>query len=110
MFWAIEIKLRAERRGGELLAEMDRARAGDNQWSSYDTTTLSDLNISKDQSSHWQKEASVPEEEFEAMAGGGGDLLFGILGKFSPVFFRALNISFCRVDDPRAQVRLVPPA
>ncbi len=70
---AIEIRIRAERRCGELLAEMEKAkgaaqpgvgRAGGT--GSQRATTLSDLGISKTQASRWQKLAEVPEEEFEA--------------------------------------------
>lgn len=57
-----ELKLRAERRAGELLAsqvEMGRPKkvcpAG----------TLSDIGVSRKQSSNWQRIASLPEEEFE---------------------------------------------
>jgi len=70
---ACEIRLRAERRSGQLLAEMEKAKgtagSGSNQhevWSHRSTApVLSDLGISKDQSSQWQKLAKVPDEEFE---------------------------------------------
>lgn len=68
-----EIKLRAERRAGELLAEMDKAKGGNPQFQSILETTgstmlpvvLEDLGIDKFQSSRWQLEAEVPLEEFE---------------------------------------------
>lgn len=71
-------RVRAERRCGELLAEMEKATGargtGSNQYQlaevrSRATTapkTLSDLGITKDQSSKWQRLAAVPEAEFEA--------------------------------------------
>ena len=76
----IAIRLRAERRAGQLLKEMEKASAGrppknrssgttDLEVGSPDTTppprTLKDMGISKDQSSKWQKLADVPEEKFE---------------------------------------------
>lgn len=74
-----EIKLRAERRAGELLAEMPKqagARGiGINQYTKTEvelqpvtppTQTLTDLGISKAQSSRWQAIASLPEQVFEA--------------------------------------------
>jgi hypothetical protein len=69
---ARNIRLRGERKGGELLADMEKAASpGWNQHRgrSDDTTdhkTLSDLGISKQQSSDWQKLAAIPEAEFEA--------------------------------------------
>jgi hypothetical protein len=72
---AIEIRLRAERKCGELLAEMVKAkgsaqpgvgRRGSNGMLSDGSTPLSDLGISRDQSSQWQKLAAIPDEEFEA--------------------------------------------
>lgn len=74
---AAEIKLRAERRAGELLREMDDPRGGDRKsetaknQKSHDATidrtpTLADLGISKSQSSRWQAIAALPEEQFEA--------------------------------------------
>ena len=68
---ACEIRLRAERRCGQLLAEREMAKPrGSNQHQdvSRDPThpeTLSELGISRDQSSQWQRLAEVPEDEFE---------------------------------------------
>jgi hypothetical protein len=71
-------RVRAERRCGELLADMNKAPGargnpggqGAAIVRSHDTTaqtrTLSDLGITKDQSSKWQRLAAVPEAEFEA--------------------------------------------
>lgn len=61
--WATEIKVRAERRAGEMLREMD-VSPGRPQKSSTDTR-ISDLGISYDQSSRWQKLAAIPEDRFE---------------------------------------------
>lgn len=71
---ACEIRLRAERKAGALLATLEKAKGGGDirlpkEHRSHDTTsarTLSDLGISKDQSSRWQQLATVPEDEFEA--------------------------------------------
>ena len=55
---AAEIKIRAERRAGELLADMDRHKSADGRPKKGETkeplSTLSDLNITKKQSSQWQ--------------------------------------------------------
>lgn len=63
-----EIKLRAERRAGELLREMDKNKGG-NPNLLHDETgcspTLPELGISRVQSHRWQTEAQVPDEEFE---------------------------------------------
>ena len=62
---------RAERRAGELLAEMEKAKAsGSNQHQerlppATAPPKLADLGISKTQSSRWQKRAEIPEGEFE---------------------------------------------
>lgn len=70
-----EIKLRAERLAGELLREMEKNKGaavqGWKETQSHDETafappTLSDLDISKSQSSRWQAIADIPEETFEA--------------------------------------------
>ncbi|MDH3595780.1 MAG: hypothetical protein OEU09_14105 [Rhodospirillales bacterium] len=63
---ACEIRLRAERKAGQLLQEMDKNKGAAQPTRSSDTTTLRELGISKDQSSRWQRLAAVPEAEFEA--------------------------------------------
>lgn len=66
---AAEIRLRAERRAGELLATMDRREQG--RVSSKGNTTLplslSDIGITKIQSSRWQLAATVPEKSFVSL-------------------------------------------
>lgn len=64
---AEEIKLRAERRAGELLKEDIGISKGSNQMSYHSTSknTLKNMGVSRDQSSKWQKIASIPEEKFE---------------------------------------------
>lgn len=67
-----EIKIRAERRAGELLAEMDRIKPeetllrGNIMLPRDDKPTLEDLGISKIHSHRWQLEARLPKPEFEA--------------------------------------------
>jgi len=57
--WA-EVRLRAQRKGGVLLADLPlEAR-------SHDVTHLRDIGLDKHQSSRWQRIASLPEPEFEA--------------------------------------------
>ena len=65
---ACEIRLRAERRCGQMLAgDIDRARASDGRPAKASTDPrLSDYGISYDQSSQWQKLAAVPDDQFEA--------------------------------------------
>ena len=61
-----EIKIRAERKGGELLREMGLS-AGRPQKSLHDVRifpTLSDLGITYIQSHRWQLEASIPDDIF----------------------------------------------
>ncbi len=62
-----EIKLRAERRAGDLLQQIG-VQAGNPQLLHDETIApprLEDLGISRVQSHRWQAEASVPEEQFE---------------------------------------------
>jgi len=62
-----EIKLRAERKAGDVLAETEMDKGGrpkKNQ--SHRATSLKDLDINKSQSARWQQAASIPEDEFEA--------------------------------------------
>lgn len=69
---ACEIRLRAERRAGEMLRDMEKAKGGRPENNpSNDATgfakekTLDEIGISRDQSSRWQKLAAVPVQEFE---------------------------------------------
>jgi hypothetical protein len=78
------IRIRAERRAGQLLRETEKAKGGrptENQ--SYDATssqrTLRELGISKTQSARWQMLALVPEEEFEAAIVEGDATTAGII-------------------------------
>lgn len=58
--WATEIKVRAERRAGQMLAELG-LKPGPKTISS----SVLPIEISKTQSSRWQKLAAVPEDQFE---------------------------------------------
>jgi hypothetical protein len=63
--WVSEMRLRAERRTGELLR--DNVRPGNPQWLPPGTiaTTLDKLKISKRESMEWQRLASLSGEEFD---------------------------------------------
>lgn len=67
--WATEIKVRAERKAGQMLADMPKNPGQLNNSSrSHDATatkTLSELGINKTQSSRWQKLAAVSDDQFE---------------------------------------------
>lgn len=67
MNWAAEIKLRAERKAGEMLADMEKNKGGrpSKKNQSHDVTSLADIGVSRKQSSRWQQIAKVPEEKFE---------------------------------------------
>ncbi|MCL4518421.1 MAG: hypothetical protein M1587_04415, partial [Thaumarchaeota archaeon] len=67
-----EIKIRAERRGGEILVGLDKNPGGQAEHKSYvsqqgtgTNPKLSDLGISRNQSSRWQAIASIPLQQFE---------------------------------------------
>lgn len=70
---ATDIKLRAERRAGELLREMPKNKgaqgigpiAVEPHDRNQSPTKLADIGITKDESSRWQKLAAMPEEQFE---------------------------------------------
>lgn len=71
--WATEIKVRAERRAGQMLAEMPKATGKSGQFTGGHTMlppvkeekTLADIGVTKNESSRWQKLAAVPESQFE---------------------------------------------
>jgi hypothetical protein len=66
------IRLRAERRIGQLLSGM--VKPGNPQWSHAATIGLRKLGITKSQSSRWQTAATLPEKEFERYLATGQDL------------------------------------
>jgi hypothetical protein len=78
--YAKEIRLRAERRAGELLRDMNKnqgalpGKTGIKARPVLDTTPkLADLGITKSQSSRWQHLADLPVADFEAEILGGRD-------------------------------------
>lgn len=79
--WATEIKVRAERRAGQMLAEMPKRDGGDAarvKARSHDVTevpaTLADLGVTKNESSRWQKLAAVTDEQFESAVAAAKDV------------------------------------
>lgn len=67
---ATEIRVRAERKAGQMLAAMPKATGGDAQrtrlhGATESPQTLEQLGVTKTQSARWQKLAAVPEEQFE---------------------------------------------
>jgi hypothetical protein len=71
---ATEIRLRAERRAGELLAQMEKNKGAVPGKTGRkglpvldDAPKLSDLDINKSQSSRWQKLADISEDDFEEL-------------------------------------------
>lgn len=70
---AAEIRLRAERRAGEMLKEaaekkerkMDGRPKNNDTVSSFSPPTLKEVGITPKQSSRWQSIAAIPEEKFE---------------------------------------------
>lgn len=66
--WVTEIKVRAERRAGELIVQQqaagELAKQGKPTKMS-NASTLTDAGISRDDSSRWQKMAAIPEQAFE---------------------------------------------
>jgi hypothetical protein len=69
--WAAEIRLRAETRAGILLKEMDKNTGEAGQFTGGDKgeppapPTLTDMGVTKKQSSQWQKLANIDEEVLE---------------------------------------------
>ena len=75
--WATEIKVRAERRAGEMMRDTEKNKglkgsivSGTSVVPVRDNTpTLADMGISKNESSRWQKLAAVSNEKFEEAVG-----------------------------------------
>src|ERR1051326_6114089 len=83
MNYAAEVKLRAERKAGAFLAELERAKPGpkpklaadsagnsesaaDSAGNSEYSQTLKDTGVTERRAQEWQKEATVPDGDFEA--------------------------------------------
>jgi hypothetical protein len=69
---AKEIRLRAERRAGELLREMEKNKGAATRSSdatALERPKLADLGITKQQASDWQRLAAIPKPEFEIALG-----------------------------------------
>lgn len=73
------VRLRAERKAGELLRDMEKAKGAAEPGTNRGTTpshdvraspTRSELGVSYKQSSDWQRLAKVPQDEFEAALNG----------------------------------------
>ena len=89
--WATEIRLRAERRAGELLREMkDRGerdtKGGDRRSKSQHATLiappkLADLGVTKTQSSRWQKLAGLDAASFEAKVESASKRAYDLIAK-----------------------------
>jgi hypothetical protein len=68
---AAEIRIRAERKVGELLAEVNPGPGGDRKSKEHDAPLIAyhkakeEAKISDDQAKRWQQLAEIPEEEFE---------------------------------------------
>lgn len=90
---ACKVRLRAERKAGQLLKRMDKARGGGDQKSDHRSTrprgdrrpTLRDLGITPDQSSNWQKLGEVDDDLFNAaLAGADKPSTAGIIASTTP--------------------------
>jgi hypothetical protein len=129
IYAATDLRIRAERRLGELISDAQRTgklRTPDDGRSKgiadHDTLTLADLNISPDASSRAQKPAAIPEKEFEkrlCVAQDGGALsLARILREVSvrrarqsskPTTPKARNKA-ARKNEPESAAKNPPPA
>lgn len=68
---AAEIRIRAERKAGQLLKAMEKAKGGQpyqshNVMGRNSQKTLKDMDITPGQSSRWQQLAEVPDDKFES--------------------------------------------
>jgi len=107
-----EIKIRAERRIGEELATLSKAKGGGDQRSEHRShrptsgpPTLAELGISKDQSSDWQAVASLTADQFEGYISEINSADKELTSTGIAVYARSLKKSgtTSRVDDPVAE-------
>ena len=61
------IKIRAERKAGEMLAGMEKNKGAACRTRLHDATTLNELGIDKTQSHRWQRMAAVAEEQLSTL-------------------------------------------
>lgn len=64
---ACDLRLSAERKAGEMLAEMENAKTGPKLGNTMLPNSLDDLGITKMQSSRWQLAAKLPGEDYAAI-------------------------------------------
>lgn len=64
---AADIKLRAERKIGEMLRDMEKAKHRHSTGDTMSPVKLEELGVTKKQSSRWQLAASLPEEDYELL-------------------------------------------
>ena len=106
---AAEVRLRAERRAGEMLAKM-ALHGGDRRGTDAgDRPTLGDLGVSKDQSARWQKLARVSAGDFDAHVAAVKDrgeelTTAGLLRLAKPARKRAVKAEPANKDAPDAGV------
>jgi hypothetical protein len=89
---ACEIRLRAERKAGQLLKEIEKAKGarqpgtnrGATPLNGVRASTMADWGVSYKQSSDWQKLAEVPEAQFEAALAGPNPTTAGIIEAAKP--------------------------
>jgi len=84
-----EIRVRAERRAGELVKlsqQNGEVTHGGDRESRSRRTTLKDVEISRDQSSKWQQLAAVPEEQFEKLVAEPHMSTEGIIAAAKPMY------------------------
>ena len=98
---AAEIKLEAEVRAGELLKAMEKRHGARDRAASHDTIPLlPDLGIKPDQSSRWQRIASVPAKERAAYVAEARETVGAALGMSGKTYERAKAVVEAAKADP----------
>lgn len=62
---AAEVKIRAERKAGEILSATNKSMGAASKRGDIVSPRLEDIGVSKKQSQRWQRVASIPEDVFE---------------------------------------------